>query len=243
MAAFRSAVERWGADMLEMDVRATADGVVVVLHDATLDRTTDGSGSVGQHTWAEVRELDAGYHFVDPDGQPTFRGVGVRVPAFEEVLTAFPRVRLNVEIKDASADGVVDIIRRHEAERRVLVAAEHEAARHRVRGYPGPWGASAAQLRRFAVALRVPASVGKHWVPRADALQVPDVWRGRTVVTPTLLAEAHRRNLPVHVWTVDEPARMRQLVDWGIDGIQTDRPDLLLEVLHDAVGRPRPTSS
>ncbi len=237
LAAFDRAVRDWAADMLEMDVRATRDGHVVVIHDATVDRTTDGTGAVADLSWAELRELDAGHRFSNPSGEHSFRGKGVGVPLFEDVLTRFPGIRLNVESKSAdAAAGLVAVVRKHAAERRVLVAAEHEPARRDARGYGGPWGASARQLRRLAVALRVPG--GSLYVPRADALQVPDVWRGKPVVTPGFLERAHARNLPVHVWTVDDPDRMRELVAWGIDGIQTDRPDLLAAVLEEMKGRP-----
>ena len=242
MVAFRQAVDTWGADMLEMDVHATRDGKVVVLHDATLERTTDGRGAVADMTWAEVSRVDAGYHFTDLGGQPSFRGVGVRVPLFEDVLTAFPRTRLNVESKaGAAARPLVDIIRRHGAERRVLVAAEQERDRLAIRSYPGPWGASAVQLRWFWLTYRLP--VLRAITPRADALQIPDVWKGRVVTTPELVRSAHARNLPVHVWTVDDPQRMGELLDMGVDGIQTDRPDLLATVLHEVVGRPLPAGA
>ena len=94
MAAFRRAVDWWGADMLELDVRLTRDGHVVVIHDATLDRTTDGEGPVAERTLDEIHALDAGYRFEDPDGGRSFRGTGVVVPRFEEVLMAFPGARI-----------------------------------------------------------------------------------------------------------------------------------------------------
>ena len=239
MAAFRQAVDVWGADMLEMDVHATRDGRVVVIHDPTLERTTDGGGSVADLTWAELQSVDAGYRFVDLDGRHSYRGAGVGVPLLEEVIEAFPSTRLNVEAKVASAARpLVDLIRRHAAERRVLVAAEHERARAGVRSYPGPWGASARQLRTFWVTHRIPLL--RRYVPRADALQIPDAWGGRQVTTPELVQAAHDRNIPVHVWVVDDPTRMGELLDMGIDGIQTDRPDLLARVLHERVGRPLP---
>ncbi len=225
--------------MLEMDVRLTADGEVVVLHDPTVDRTTDGRGAVASMTWHELRELDAGARFTDPQGRATFRAGGVRVPRFEEVLEAFPHTRLNVEVKCPEvARPFVECVRRHGAEHRVLLAAEHERCRRAVRGYPGPWGASRSQLRPFWVLHRT--VLGRVYTPRVDALQVPFRYRGREVVSARFLAEAHRRNLPVHVWVVDEPDDMRRLLALGVDGIQTDRPDRLARVLHEVTGRPPP---
>lgn len=239
LEAFRGAVDRWGADMLELDVRLTRDGEVVVIHDPTVDRTTDGRGAVADFDLAELRALDAGYRFVDPDGRASFRGCGVRIPTFEEVLSAFPAMRLNVEAKEPQvARPLVDIILRHGAQERVLVAAEYERSRRSVRGYPGPWGASRHQVFFFWALHRLPG--GSPYTPGADILQVPLTWKGMRIVTPQFIQAAHARNLPVQVWTVDDPVDMRRLLAWGVDGIQSDRPDVLARVLAEETGRPLP---
>lgn len=240
MAAFRDAVDRWGVDMLEMDVRLTGDGAVVVVHDETVDRTTDGRGRVADLPLAALRDLDAGARFTALDGSMPFRGRGVRIPTFDEVLEAFPRTRLNVEAKCAEvAAPLVQMIRRHGAEHRVLVAAEFERNRRGARGYRGAWGASRSHLVPFWILHRVPW-IGRLYTPSCDVLQVPRRHRGREVVTPRLVAEAHARNLPVHVWVVDDPDEMRTLLARGVDALQTDRPDVLAAVLHAETGRPRP---
>ncbi len=237
LTAFRSAVQEWGADMLEMDVRLTRDGEVVVIHDATVDRTTDGTGPVASFTYPELQQLDAGARFVDPEGKASFAGTGVKVPRFEDVLTALPNTRLNVEAKEPQvADRLVAVIRRHGAERRVLVAAEFERTRRSVRGYPGPWGASRHHVLFFLLSARLPG--GGLYTPEVDILQVPEVWKGIRIVNRRFVREAHRRNLPVQVWTVDAPDDMRRLLAMGVDGIQTDRPDLLADVLTEVSGRP-----
>lgn len=240
MAAFEQAVHRWGVDMLELDVRLSADGEVVVVHDATVDRTTDGSGAVADLRLAQLRELDAGARFRDLDGRSSHAGRGVRIPTLDEVLEAFPHVRLNVEAKCAEvARPLVQAIERHGAAHRVLVAAEFEANRRSVRGYRGAWGASRSHLVPFWLLHRVPL-LGRLYTPGCDVLQVPRRYRGREVVTPRLMDEANRRNLPVHVWVVDDPAEMRRLLDRGVHALQTDRPDLLARVLHEVTGRPLP---
>ncbi len=239
LAAFASAVEEWGADVLEMDVRRTADGKVAVIHDATVDRTSDGSGAVAELPWSEVGSLDAGYRFRDLAGEAAFRGRGVRVPLLDEVLETFPATRMNVEAKTPEvAPLLAETVRRHGARDRVLMAAELERARPSRHGYRGPHGASRRQIRLFSLLHRHP--LGLLYTPRADALQVPDAWRGRRVVTPRFVREAHRRNVPVHVWTVDDPADMRRLLSWGVDGIQSDRLDRLARVLVEDAGRPPP---
>jgi glycerophosphoryl diester phosphodiesterase len=223
--------------MLEMDVRSTRDGEVVVIHDETVDRTTDGSGLVADLRWEQLREFDAGYHFRDLKGEHSFRGWGVNIPRFEEVLEAFPQVRLNVEAKDSrSAPGLVEIILRHNAQDRVLVAAEWEGNRRTVLGYPGPWGASRSHLFKFFFLVHAP--LGSSYTPSCDALQIPETYRGIRVLTRRFVREAHRRNLAIHVWTVDDPEDMRRLLAMGVDGIQTDRPDRLAPILTELAGRP-----
>ena len=232
MVAFRQAVDAWHADVLEMDVRLSADGEVVAIHDATVDRTTDGAGPVGELPWAALRELDAGHRFLALDGTAAFCDRGVRLPRFEEVLEAFPRTRLNVESKSPeTARPLVEMIQRHGATHRVLVAAEYERTRRAARGYRGAWGASIGQAARLRL---LPLG----YTPMADILQVCEWWHGIRVVTPSFLARAHGRNLPVQVWTVDDPAAMRRLLSWGVDGIQSDRPDLLASVLSEVAKRP-----
>ena len=239
LEAFRSARRDWEADILEMDVRATADGRIVVIHDATVDRTCDGTGRVADLTWPELREMDAGYRFRDLDGRHSFRGRGVRIPLFREVLEAFPDARLNVDSKaPEAAAGLVELIRHHGAEHRVLVAASEEKHREDARGYAGPWGASAVQVRLFWILNRL--RLVRLYPMKADALQVPVEWKGRRVVTPGFVRAAHRANVPIHAWTVDEPDVMRRLLGWGVDGIQTDRPDLLARILVEDWGRPPP---
>src|SRR5688572_26020312 len=147
LVAFTQAVERWRADILETDVHLSADGEVVVIHDPTVDRTTDGSGRVRDLPWAALRELDAGYRFRALDGSSPFRGAGVRLPLLAELLERFPRMRINVECKTAEAAApLARVIERHGASHRVLIAAFAERDRAGARGYAGPWGASSVQV-------------------------------------------------------------------------------------------------
>ncbi len=239
MEAFLQAVERWGADVLETDVRLSRDGELVVIHDDTVDRTTDGSGSVADMTWGELRQLDAGYRYVDLDGETSARGRGVGIPRFVDLLEALPGVRINVDAKaPAAAQPLVELLHRRGEEHRVLVASEFEATRGDRLGYRGAISATRRQITRFYLSHHLP--FGGPYTPKTDALQVPWRWEGRQVTTRRLIAEAHRRNLPVHVWTVDDPDIMRTLLSWGADGIQTDRPDLLAQILHEDRGRPLP---
>lgn len=239
MVAFRMARDAWWSDMLELDVRLTKDGEVVVIHDESVDRTTDGSGPVRTFTLGDIQALDAGYHFVDLAGAHSFRARGVAIPTLDEVLTAFPDMRINIEAKEPAVAGpTVALIARHAAEHRVLVAAEFESSRKDARGYPGPWGASYFQILCFWLLHWLPG--GSPYTPRADIFQVPECSGRLRVVTRRFVRAAHRVAIPVHVWTVNREEDMHRLLDLGVDGIQTDRPDLLASVLTERTGRPVP---
>jgi len=239
LEAFASAVEDWGADVLEMDVRLSRDQEPMVIHDPTVNRTTDGTGPVHELTAAQIREMDAGARFLDLEGKPSFKGRGVRIPYFREVLERFPRTRLNVDAKDPRASPVlIRMVEEMGAQGRVLLASVEEEGRADRYGYRGPVSATRRQIRAFFLSHRLPR--GGPYTPATDALQIPWRWEGRQVTTPRMIREAHRRNLPVHVWTVDDPQVMRTLLSWRADGIQTDRPDLLARVMHEEAGRPLP---
>jgi glycerophosphoryl diester phosphodiesterase len=237
MAAFRDAVHRWRADMIELDVRASADGRCVVVHDATVDRTTNGTGAVSLKSSDELRELDAGWHF-SPDGGRTFpfRGRGAGIPTIDEVLEEFPGLRLTVEIKSGDAQRPLRAaIERFAAHDRVIVAGMRARDRALFRDYAGPTSASREQLLVFLVAHR--GRFARLAPMRADVVQAPEYHRGRRIITPRLIRDLHAKGVHVHVWTVNDPSDMERLLDWGVDGLVTDRPDLLGVVLQGRVGR------
>ncbi|MFP4623643.1 MAG: glycerophosphodiester phosphodiesterase [Gemmatimonadota bacterium] len=246
MPSFRAAVEEWAVDMIELDVRATADGECVVIHDATVDRTTDGTGPVAAMTLAELRCLDAGHGFRDDAGQHPFRGRGVVVPTFDEVLSAFPRTRFTVEIKIGTVQEPLEaVIRKHGAADRVVVAGmEHRDQAH-FADYEGATSASSRTVRAFVVLHRL--HLARLWPRTADVFQVPErhPWdagpgEGTRIVTRRFVRDAARRGVPVHVWTVNGEADMRRLLDWGVDGLITDRPDRGARVLAELAHRPLP---
>ena len=237
--AFRRALQWWRADLLEIDVQPTRDGDAVVIHDPTVDRTTDGSGAVAGMTVRELGELDAGYRY-SPDGS-TFplRGAGVRISTLREVLEAFPGARVNVEIKDARAqEPVWETVRALGAEQRVLIAAGDRKNRARFASYAGPTSAASQEMYAFFALHKL--GLGRFYRPAVDAWQMPDRHGNRQVLGPRWVKEAHAKNVAVHVWTIDEVADMRRLLAWGVDGIISDRPDRLARVLHEVAGRPLP---
>jgi glycerophosphoryl diester phosphodiesterase len=240
LAAFMAAAERWRADMIELDVRATKDGRCVVIHDATVDRTTEGTGLVSAMTLAELQALDAGYRFTT-DGGRTFplRGQGVRVPTIEEVLAALPTMRLTVEVKSADAQApLFAAVHGFAAVDRVIAAGERNAFRTIFGTYPGPKSASLEEAMPFLVMHKLHvARLGR--VP-ANVVQTCEVYHGRRILSPRLVRDFHRAGVLVHVWTVNETADMERLLDWGVDGLVTDRPDRLAVILHRRYGRALP---
>ena len=216
-AAFERAITL-GYRYVETDVHATADGVPVVLHDATLHRVAGRAGEVAGLTWADLRTV-------------RIRG-GAAVPRLDEVLDAWPEIRFNVDVKaDAAAGPTVEAVRRAGAQDRVLLASFSDTRLARLRRLAGP--AVATSLGSRAVArLRIGSLAGLRARRPASAVaaQVP-VRHGRVrVVDRRFLRSAHRIGLQVHVWTIDDPAEMERLLDLGVDGLMTDRIEVLREV-------------
>lgn len=247
LPSFREAADRWAVDMIELDVRATADGACVVIHDATVDRTTDGTGPVAEMTLEELRSLDAGFRFQNEAGAHPYRGQGIRVPTFDEVLTAFPDLRFTAEIKANDVQAPLrDVIRRHDAVDRVVVAGMDFRDRTLFKDYTGAVSAPTREAGVFYALHRL--HLPWLWRRTVDVFQVPELhpWNGneaegaRRIVTPRFVRDARRRGVPVHVWTVNEPADMARLLGWGVDGLITNRPDRGARVLAELAGRPLP---
>lgn len=223
-----------GADRLEMDVHATRDGHVVVIHDPTIDRTTDGSGAVRAMTLDELRRHDAGARFAGETGDFPFRGRGVRVPTLDEVLAAFPGVPLNVEIKQdepAIEAAVLATLDRHGARERVLLAAEEGRIMARIRAAAPDvlTSFSAEDVLEFVTAWH--GGTLDVYRPPGIALQIPPAFGGIALVTGDSVAHAHALGLEVHVWTIDAPAEMAELLDLGVDALMTDVPPLAARLL------------
>jgi glycerophosphoryl diester phosphodiesterase len=237
LEAFRLAVEA-GAGGLELDVHMTRDGETVVIHDPTVDRTTDGSGGVAQMTLGELRGLDAGYRF-SPDGGRThpYRGRGVRIPTLAEVYEEFPAACVNIEMKEAQPGeeaAVMGVIRDAGAEERTLVVSNRHGVVRRFRKLSGgqiSTGASRREIRDFYLLSRLRLECLVR--PPYDALQVPVDYRGIPLATPRFLEAAHSRDVRVDVWTINDPGEMRRLFDLGVDVIMTDRPETLASVLEE----------
>lgn len=219
LAAFSHAVEL-GYRYAETDVHATADGVLVAFHDHTLERVTDGRGVVAELPWSQVREARI-------DGREP-------IPRLAEILGTWPQLRLVIDPKaDGAVEPLIAELRRSDAVDRVCVGSFAQDRLERVRAAFGGGVCTSAgppEVRRMRL-----ASWGL--LPRAalrdgpDCLQIPPRHGPVPLADRRLVELAHERGLPVHVWTVDDPAQMRRLLDLGVDGIVTDDVATLREVL------------
>ena len=241
MAAYENAAAI-GVDVLECDAHATSDGVVVCIHDESVNRTTDGTGLVRAMTFDALRALDAGYQFT-PDGGATFpfRGQGLQVPTLAELLAAFPEHAWAIEIKQAApsiVDDVVAIVREAGRERDIVLASFDEATTLAMRAAAPEieTAMTIAELVRFA---NLPAAEEACWVPAARFVQSPQRSGPLDVLSPAALARARRHGVRIHLWTVNDRADMDAAIERGADGIFTDDPAALREVL-EARGAWRP---
>jgi len=227
LPAFEAAVAQ-GADAVELDVRLTADGAPVVIHDATLDRTTDRTGPVAALTLAELRSVDAGWHFSADQGRThLYRGRDARIPTLGEVLWAFPKLSILVEIKEPPAqEAVRRVLLQEDAAERCVMASEYREALLAFDESPFARGASSPEISALywaALLRRRPPAVGYRM------LSVPLRYRGLPVPTSGFVAAAKANGCAVHVWTVNAPDTARRLWRRGVSGIVTDVPGTIVE--------------
>jgi glycerophosphoryl diester phosphodiesterase len=270
--AYREAA-RLGADVLEMDIYATADGELVVLHDTTVDRTTDGSGAVESLTLAELRALDAAYWFVPGRGTPhdadesdyAFRGIAsgarepppgyraedFRIPTLEEALRAFPDHLINIELKPSiSGTGtyeakVASLLKRYGRATDVMVASflDHTATLFKLSAPCVSTSVPTAQVAALLLGSSGPLPMPPlaihqaFQVPRSTAgvSQIPQQLELQ-IVSADFVSDAHNAGLAVHVWTIDDCETMVGLLELGVDGIMSDRPARMVQVLQQPEG-------
>ena len=270
--AFKTALEK-GAEVLELDVHATADRELVVLHDDTVNRTTNGKGRVDQMTLEQIKRLDAAYWFV-PDcgtchGKPedayVYRGFATaarpiphahnlarfepndfRIPTLREVLQAFPDTFINIEIKATAPQTqpyereLAALLKEFDRSSDTIVVSflDHAVEAFKVHAPEVHTATGTAETAAFWASAQGPLPGAPN--PRYQALQVPIEFNGVRVVTPDFVRKAHANGFAVHVWTINDEAEMKWLIEIGVDGIMTDRPTLLEDVLKHAKARFEP---
>lgn len=216
-----------GVDALELDLHLSKDGVPVVIHDPTLDRTTDATGPVAALTVAQLAKVDAGARFTPDAGRTTpYRGTGIAVPTLEEVLLAHPTLPLILEIKAVeAARPVLSLLDRLNATARVLVGSFHDAALVPFAQAGIPIAGATGALRR----LFLPALLGLPHAPLPfQAMCIPRVFRGLPLPVRGFTRIMRRAGGPTHVWTVNDPAEARMLWSLGVSGIISDDPGAML---------------
>lgn len=236
MPAFEHGMS-FGADALELDIQQTRDGELVVIHDPTVERTTSGSGPVVAYSLDELRGLDAGYTFTT-DGGATFpyRGQGIIIPTLREVFERFPTTRINIDLKESTPEReehLWALIQEFRAEDRICAGCfDHNALVRFRRLTDGRVATSASPLEVRSFLLAALSHTTRLWLrPAYDALQVPDTYGAIRIISRTSVEAAHHLGIDVHVWTVDERDQMQALLALGVDGLMTDRPDVLAAVL------------
>ncbi len=223
------------ADVLEIDVRISRDEKVVVIHDEQLDRTTNGSGAVLQHTLKQIKKLDAGYRFQDRNAMP-FRGKKIQVPTLLEVYQAYPHMIVNIDIKDKmfrAARLLAQTIEAAGAEHRTVVASFHGKILRYFRKLSPQVATSATFSEVLSLYVRGLRGLQFHKQHQCVALQIPRQYASIRLDTERFIQAVHQTGRSVHYWTVNDTESMRLLLSLGADGIVTDRPDLALKVFQD----------
>ena len=241
MAAFDKSFAL-GVDVFEYDIHQTADGHLVVIHDPSVDRTTDGSGLVNEMTLAEVQALDAGYHFKDEQGEYSYRNQGVYIPTVVEVFEAYPDMRQLIEIKDTNDPVLYDeiiqqlwnLIQEYKMEDQVMIGSfDHEInkAFEELSEDKIPIGAGEQAVRDFAN-MHVPYLNGLA-KSSVDSLQLPVEEEGHNLASKNIIRSAKKRNMAIYYWTINEKDEMKELILKGVDGLITDYPDRMKEVIEE----------
>lgn len=239
MAAFDHAVSL-GVHVLEYDTHMTSDGHLVVSHDDTVDRTTNGTGKINEMTLEEVQMLDAGYRFTNEQGEYSFRDKGVYIPTVEEVFQEHPNMRHLIELKDTNAPELYEdviqelwrLIQEYNMEDQVMVGSFTHEINERFEEVSWgqiPVGAGEDAVRDFAT--KHVAFLNGLAGSDVDSLQLPTEGDGFDLTTKNIIQSAKARNMSVYYWTINDKETMRELIEKNVDGIMTDYPDLLIEVL------------
>ncbi len=227
---------KMGVDVLELDVRETADGKLVLMHDRTVNRTTDGEGQISDMTLETVKKLNAGFRF-SPDGGQTFpfREQKITVPTLEEIFTALPDAKYVIEPKQESptiVKSLCSLLRERKMTDKTIVGSFSQTNLDNFRRECPEVATSAgpSEVSRFLAMYKT--GLGASYSPAMQALQTPEYAGSLQIVSKEFVETARKLNLDIHVWTINEPSQMQRLLETGVDGIMTDYPDRLLDLLN-----------
>lgn len=226
---------KMGVDVLELDVHSTLDGTLVVMHDERVDRTTDGNGRISEMTLEAVKKLDAGYQFSN-DGGKTFpyRGRGITIPTLQEIFDSLPEMTFNVEPKQAEPSvtkPLCEMIHGRNMTEKVIVGSFRQTAIDEFRSECAEVATSGTPSEVSEFLAMYKTGIGESYTPPMQALQIPENLGSLQIVSKDFIETAHRLNLKVHVWTINKTEDMQRLLEMKVDGIMTDYPDRLLNLL------------
>jgi glycerophosphoryl diester phosphodiesterase len=231
---YRRAVDL-GVDVLEIDVHLTRDNRLAVIHDKTVDRTTNGTGTVESYNLADLQKLDAAYRWSADNGKTyPLRGKNIEIPALTEVFQAFPKMRINIEIKDpkpATIAALCQSIQAHKMTPKVMIASFDAGALKEFRPMCPKVATSAGAAEAIWFYALQKIHMESAYSPKVQALQVPEKYGNQQIVNERFIAAAQARNMRVQVWTVNDINSMHRLLKLGVDGIMTDYPQKLLAIL------------
>ena len=229
LTGFHASVDKYRVDMLEMDLQLTRDEKVIVLHDDSLDRTTNGKGEVSRLSYKEISQFDGGFRFKNDKGEFSFRNQGIKVPLFENILEEFPQMFLNIELKGNNLKLIqkaADLINKYNAENRILVGAGKFNQNKQIHQILSECGHYLSQPDIYLFAIIGSCGWGrKYWV-KFSVVEVPLYFHGMHVY-PLLRKAAHKIDLPIIVWGANDLHAIEKLKTDGVAGIITDRPDLM----------------
>lgn len=224
MEAFSHALSLSAHLVIDLDLQFAKDQTVVVIHDDTLDRTTNGSGPVSDYSMTELKQLDAGFHFLDASGEHAFRGKGVNLPTLEEVFGEYPETRFILDIRKNDSKHIERIIQTVEAANasdRVIVVSELDEVINTSREFRPDWiyGAPTNEVRMVVFGSQSPVS---------PVFMIPESYKGVQVLSAELLRKLHQHGTQAWIWTVDEPDAFLRLKEMGVDGIFTNKPQSMM---------------
>lgn len=225
-----------GVDLIEVDIQATADGQLVVIHDFLLDRTTNGSGGpIYIYDYALLKQLDAGYKFTLDGGRTyPYRGKKIEIPRLEQVLELYPQQKIIIEIKQyipPIEDLVLQAIRAANAENRVIVCCFNHQVLKRFRKLAPDLAVSGSSLELKLFYLFYKLKISSFYPLDIGLFLVPDYFKDKTVLTEKFVHAVQNRGIKIFVWTINTEKEMQEMIRFGVDGIITDRPDLLQKLV------------
>jgi len=234
LVAFTEAAKRWPSVLLEGDIRRSADGHAVLIHDAMVDRTTDGVGLVAEKTLAELKALDAGYRFTHDEGQTfPYRGQGVTIPTLAEVIAAVPKHLFLIELKDGAelAETVITVLRETHAASRFLIASFDAACMQKIRTLAPEIATCYDSANALAMLQALRSGDWDAYTPTDTILSISRNLEERFLVTPEEIAKIRAKGILYQCFTINDPEEMSRRLQIGVDSILTDKPDTLAEII------------